>query len=101
FQIPAISALTLPPAVSSCGSNAIECSKFKKQYEYALASWQIIHASELNNFSRVRSWVHTQTDKIRNLSFPFDNQGSDIFGALATGAQNLQGVNAQSKYLTL
>jgi hypothetical protein len=100
FKTPAILSFVLPPSVPHCGSDPYACSQLKQAYQKALASWQVIHASQLNNVAQVRAWVHTQTDKIRSLTFRYDDTGSDIFGALATASQNLQGVKA-AKYLLL
>ncbi len=100
FRTPAIPAFVLPPPVPKCGSDPYQCSSFKGAYKKALASWQVLHTRQINDLASVSAWVHQQTNKIRSVSFPFDANGSDIFGALATASQNFQGVNA-SKYLIL
>jgi hypothetical protein len=101
FETPAIPAFVLPPPVPKCSSDPYQCSTLKGAYKKAFASWQVAHTRQVNNLTSVRAWVHQQTNKIRYVSFPLDANGSDILGALATGAQNLQGINAQSKYLLL
>ena len=101
FKTPAISAFEMPPPVPTCGSDPYQCSTLKQAYKKALSSWQAVHTMQVNNVTSVRAWVHQQTNKIRSVSFPFDGIGSDIFGAVVTGAQNLQGINTQSKYLLL
>ncbi len=102
FQIPHIRAFTLPPQAPHCGNDPYACSSQKQAYQKALASWQKIHAREVDNLARVAAFVHAQADKIRSLNFRnfYDDKGSDIFGALATASQNFQGVNA-SKYLIM
>jgi hypothetical protein len=100
FTTPAIPSFAPPPPVPHCGNDPYACSQLKQAYQKALTSWQVVHTSQLNKVAQVRAWVHTQTDKIRSLTFPYDNTGSDIFGALATASQNLQVVKA-AKYVLL
>src|SRR5205085_11369145 len=73
----------------------------KQQYQKDLATWNVTHASQVQALEQVRASVHAQSDKIRNLAFAFNDTGSDIWNALATGAQNLQGINAPFKFLLL
>ena len=101
FKTPAIPAWVLPPPVPVCGNDPYACSTLKQKYQKDLAAWKIVHAGQVRALEQVRAYIHAQTDKIRAMKFPWDNTGSDIFGALATGAQNLQGINAQYKYLLL
>jgi len=102
FKTPAVAAWVLPPAVPVCGNDPYACSNLKKQYQKDFAAWKVVHAGQERALEQTRAYVHTLTDKIRTtMKFQWDNRGSDIFGALATGAQNLQGINAQYKYLLL
>ena len=100
FTTPAIPSFATPPPAPHCGNDPYACSQLKQAYQKALASWQVIHAHQLNNVVQVRTWVRTQTDTIRSLPFRYDDTGSDILGGLATAAQNLQGMKA-AKYLLL
>lgn len=102
FETPAIPAFVLPPQVPHCGNDPYACSQLKQGYKKAFADWQVLHARQVNNLAAVRAWVHHQTDKIRSMSFPFDDKGSDIFGALATASANFQGLGTDvQKYLLL
>lgn len=103
FETPAIPAFVLPPPAPVCGSDPYACSTKKQAYQKALASWQVVHTRQVNNLASVAAWVHQQTDKIRSsMSFPWNNTGSDIFGALATASQNFLDLGRNvPKYLVL
>jgi len=101
FKTPAIPAWVLPPPAPTCGSDPYACSTKKQAYQKALAAWNVIHAGQVSALEQTRSYVHTLTDKIRDMIFPFDNKGSDIWNALATCAANLQGIKAPSRYCLL
>ncbi len=103
FKTPAIEKWVLPPPdpATHCSPDPFQCSKQKREYKKAYADWQVIHANQVNTLAKVSARVHTQTNKIRTMKFQWDANGSDIFGALATGANNLQGLNAPYKYLLL
>lgn len=103
FQTPAIPAWVLPPPdlTAHCGSDPFACSKLKQQYKKDLAAWKIVHASQVRALEQTRAYVHTLTDKIRTMKFQYDDKGSDIWNAVATGASNLQGINSLLKYLIL
>ncbi len=103
FRTPSIDAWVLPPLdpATHCPPDPFQCSKYKQKYKKALADWKIVHAGQVRALEQTRSYIHTQTDKIRDMRFPWDNRWSDIYGALATCAANLQGINAQFKYCLL
>jgi len=103
FATPPIAAFVLPPVAPVCGVDPYQCSTQKQAYKKAFASWQVVHTRQVNNLAQVSAWVHHQTDKIRSsLTFPYDDKGSDIFGALATASQNFQGLDVKTpKFLVL
>lgn len=103
FKTPAVPAWVLPSLdpTTHCPPDPFQCSKYKQQYKKALASWNGIHASQVKALGQIGTFVHTQTDKIRAMKFQFDDKGSDMYGALATCASNLQGIEAQYKFCVL
>ena len=104
FKTPAIPAWVLPPSdpATHCGPDPYQCSKLKQEYQKALTAWNVIHVGQVRALEQVRAYVHTLTDKIRDdMKFSWDNKGSDIFNALATCANNLQGINAPYKFCLL
>ncbi len=103
FKTPSVSAWVLPPSdpAAHCPPDPYQCSRLKKQYDKDLAAWKVVHANQVRALEQTRSSVHSLSLKIKNMFLQWDNRGSDIYGALATCAANLQGINTPYKFCVL
>lgn len=73
----------------------------KAAYQDQLAQWQRDLVDHHRKLTELRRWVAQQATKLRTLSDPYDQAGSDIWGCLATASMHFQQQAQGERYLLI
>lgn len=94
LNIPAVAPYPPAPPVPVYGSDPYKNKLLKDAYNKAVAAWKETVIQIEKQLPAIQQAVHLQTNKLRALSFPYNNWASDLLGGLADASDHFKNVPA-------
>lgn len=92
LDIPAVQAYPAAPAAPVLGTDSYKNALAKHAYDKAFATWQKTITHMQQQLPAIQHAVHLLTNKLRALTFPYNNQASDLYGGLADASAHFKNV---------
>ncbi len=100
FTIPPVPSIP-PRPVQKHSPDPYKDALLRHEYETAVDAWQKQVNIQLSQLAALRVKVHSQTNNLRSLSFPFDDRGADYFSCLSEAASHVQDATSAKNKLIL